>query len=137
MHGKTQNPRNAPYHAFRYNSVWSKNTYHWTPTGWRYEVKGKHVAQFGSQLDEKPRIISQQINSSNKDKYFKLKIEAQSLKYDYHNHFVKVVVNPPTSVFCNYCCKYEYICLEYKFRKRSNMSNVVWVSKLHHNSTFT
>jgi hypothetical protein len=117
MHGKTQNPRNAPYHAFRYNLAWSKNTYHRTPTGWRYEIKGKHVAQFGSQLDEKPRIISQQINSSNKDKDSKLKTEAQRLKDDYHNRFVKVVVNPPTSVFYNYCCKYGHISLECKFRK--------------------
>jgi hypothetical protein len=44
MHRKTQNPRNALYHAFRYNPAWSKNTYHRTPTGWRYKVKGKHVA---------------------------------------------------------------------------------------------
>jgi beta-glucosidase-like glycosyl hydrolase len=130
MHGKTQNPRNAPYYAFRYNPAWSKNTYHRTPTGWRYEVKGKHVAQFGSQLDEKSRIISQQINSSNKDKISKLKAQAQRLKDDYHNRFVKVVVNPPTSVFCNYCCKYEYISLECKFRKGNNMSNVAWVPKI-------
>jgi galactose mutarotase-like enzyme len=130
MHGKTQNPRNAPYHAFRYNPAWSKNTYYRTPTDWRYEVKGKHVAQFGSQLDEKPKNISQQINSSNKDKNSKLKTQAQRLKDDYHNRFVKVVVNPPTSVFYNYCCKYRHISLECKFRKGSNMSNVVWVPKI-------
>jgi hypothetical protein len=94
MHGKTQNPKNAPYHAFRYNMTWSKNTYRRIPIGWRYEVKGKHVAQFGSQLDEKPRIVSQQINSSNKDKDSKLKTQAQSLKNDYHDRFMKVVVNP-------------------------------------------
>jgi hypothetical protein len=75
MHKKTQNPRNVPYHAFRYNPAWSKNTYHRTPTGWRYEVKVKHIAQFGSQLDEKPRIVSQQINSSNKDKNLNLRLK--------------------------------------------------------------
>jgi hypothetical protein len=130
MHGKTQNPRNAPYHAFRYNPVWSKNTYHRTPTGWRYGVKGKHVAPFGSQLDKKSRIVSQQINSSNKDKDSKLKTQAQSLRDDYHNRFVNVVVNPPTSAFCNYCCKHKHISLECKFRKESNMSNVTWVPKI-------
>jgi hypothetical protein len=130
MHEKTQNPKITSYHAFRYNSAWSKNTYHRTPTGWRYKVKGKHVAQFGSQLDEKSRIISQQINSSNKDKDSKLKTQAQSLKDDYHNRFVKVVVNPPTSAFCNYYCKHGHISLECKFRKGSNMSNAAWVPKI-------
>jgi hypothetical protein len=130
MHGKTQNPRNAPNHAFRYNPAWSKNIYHRTPTGWRYEVKGKHVAQFGSQLDEKPRIVSQQMKSSNKNKDFKPKTQVQSLKDDYHNRFVKVVVNPPTSAFCNYCCKHGHISLECKYRKGSNMNNVVWVPKI-------
>jgi hypothetical protein len=130
MHGKTQNLRNAPFHTFRYNTTWSKNTYHSTPTGWRYEVKGKYVAQFGSQLDEKPRIVSQQINSSNKDKKSKLKAQTQRLKDDYHNRFMKFMVNPPTSVFCNYCCKHGHISLECKFRKGNNMSNVVWVPKI-------
>jgi hypothetical protein len=126
MHGKTQNPRNRPYHAFRYNPTWSKNTYHRTPTGWRYKVKGKHVVQFGSQLDEKPRIVFQQINSSNKDKDSKLKTQAQSLKDDYHNRFLKVVVNPPTSALCNYCCKHGYISLGIRknreLEKRKNTS---------------
>ena len=117
MHGKTQNSRNAPNYAFRYNPAWSKNIYHRTPTGWRYEVKGKHVVQFGSQLDEKPRIISQQINPTNKNKDFKLKTQAQGLKDDYHNRFVNVVVNPSTSAFYNYCCKRGHISLECKFRK--------------------
>jgi hypothetical protein len=132
MHGKTQNSRNAPNYAFRYNPAWSKNIYHRTPTGWRYEVKGKQAAQFDSKLDERSRIVSQQIKSSNKNKDFKPKTQVQSLKDDYHNRFVKVVVNPPTSALCNYCCKHGHISFECKYRKGSNMHNVAWVPKIKH-----
>jgi hypothetical protein len=110
--------------------------YHKTPTGWRYEAKGKqkvsplHVVLIGSQKNEKPRIVSQQSKFSNKNNFCKNKTQAQGLKDDYHSRFVKVVVNPPTSAFCNYCCKNGHISLECQFKKSSNMANVAWVPKL-------
>ena len=55
--------------------------------------------------------------------------QIQKLKSDFKTHFIKGNINPPTQAFCNHCCHFGHISLECKFRKISNMSNVVWVPK--------
>jgi hypothetical protein len=99
-------------------------------------VKGKekvsplHVAHVGTQQNEKPKFVSQQTHFSKENKIYQIKTQAQGLKDDFHNRFVKVKVNPPTNAFCNYCCRHGHISLECKFKKPSNMTSVAWIPKI-------
>jgi hypothetical protein len=57
----------------------------------------------------------------------KPKIQAQGLKKNYQNTFVKGSKKSQTCVFYNYCCHISHISLDYKLRKENNITNVIWV----------
>jgi hypothetical protein len=60
----------------------------------------------------------------------KPKTQAQGLKESYQNTFVKGRKKCQTCVFYNYCCHIGHMSLDFKFRKKNNITNVIWVPKI-------
>jgi hypothetical protein len=63
----------------------------------------------------------------------KLKTQAQGLKENYQNTFVKGSKKSQTCVFYNYCCHIGHISFDCKHRKENNIINVIWVPKIKKN----
>ena len=133
--------QNKVNHAYRYGYNYRNQSkpkpnfgnnlekvYYRGPNGWYYELVHRNM-QGGAQFNvHTPKLASQQ-----KQKWISKQLghtsQIQKSKGDFKTHFIKGNINPPTQAFCNHCCHFGHISLECKFRKISNMSNVIWVPK--------
>ena len=117
---------------------------------WFHDLKDKNISQNRVQTNNSTRNIFQHHNKfkSYQNKNVSPKIvnwsqnehwkQTKELKCHFQNHFKQgptiniphpSISRKPTLIFCNYCCKVGHISLECRFRKRNNMSNVIWVPK--------
>jgi hypothetical protein len=84
----------------------------------------------------KPKLKDMSINELflNNIKIFlkkKFKTQAQGLKENYQNTFVKGSKKSPTYAFCNYYCHIGHISFDCKLRKENNnITDIVWVHKI-------
>jgi hypothetical protein len=86
------------------------------------EFKNQNNFQTKAQRDEHKRVISQKHKNISKEKP---KTQAQGLKENYKNTFVKCSKKSQTCICCNYYCHIDHISLDCKLRKENNIANVV------------
>jgi outer membrane cobalamin receptor len=105
-----------------FNSSWPNKLYFKGSDGWFYEFKNQNYSQIKTQRYEYKLVVSQKHKNISKEKF---KTQAQGLKENYQNTFVKSSKKSQTCVFYNYCCHIGHISLDCKLRKENNIINVV------------
>jgi outer membrane cobalamin receptor len=113
--------------AIFFNPSWSNKLYFKRPNEWFYKFKNKNNFQTKAQRYEHKRVVFQKHKKISEEKP---NTQAQELKETYQNIFVKGSNKSQTCVFCNYYCHIGHISLDCKFRKKNNITNVVWVPKI-------